>query len=139
MQRSDENDSLDVHRGKEAVSSPDVCAHDLILMVVDYKRVVWLLKVPNLQSLVHRTRNQLGVMEQDTVDVIVMSVEFVDASACLEAEYIHVVIFASKRKTLLARELTSHADTAVANEETLATGVGILFKIKLVHLDEAIA
>ena len=51
------------------------------------------------------------------VYVIVVSLEFVYANSGLETEDVDVIIFSGEGKGFLARELTSHTDSAVAHEK----------------------
>jgi len=87
-----------VHRGQHGVAGPDVGADDLVFVIVNRDGVIFiilLLQVPNFDRLVLRARDQLGVVEQNGVDHIVMSLEIVNACTRLEAENVDVVILAS--------------------------------------------
>ena len=106
LERAHEYCTADVNRSHQTVTLTDVSAYNL-LVVVEYAdhRIVLvarLLQVPHFDALVHGARDELCLMEHDGCYEVVVRLELVDARACLEAEYVDVVVLASQCEALLA-------------------------------------
>jgi hypothetical protein len=70
-------------------------------VVVDYDGVIFvrrLLKIPDFNGLVHTAGDELGIMKEDGVNIVIMGLEFVNASSSLKTKDVNIIILSCKGK-----------------------------------------
>ena len=110
LNASYEDCPLNIHGGQHAIRWSNVCADYLIVMVVYYYGIIFVaafFEVPYLYGLIHGARYKLGIMKQQSVNVIIVRLEIIYACSRLKTEDVNVVVFASECKGFLTGELTS--------------------------------